>query len=294
MKKFLVLGASGYLGSRLFSDIEGCFGTYHHTGINNSENFFQLDASNTENLELVIKRLKPEVVINCIGFTEVDQCEIFPEKSFLLNTILPCEVAKICKRFSVKYVHFSTDHYLNRSENKLGELEEIETINQYSESKHLAERMVWKANEQSIIIRANFFHFNFKLPRTFLDNLIVKIKAGTMVQSFKDVYFTPISTTLLIEYMLKLINSDYCGKINIASNEVINKYEFHELILRQLGLDNKLHKSISVSNKSLVASRPRFMALDNSKLIEILGINPPTLYDMINAEICKSGNVQES
>jgi len=293
VKKFLVLGASGYLGSRIFLELENCFGTFFHKDMSVESKMIYLDSFETNNLESILNSIKPDVVINCIGYTDVDRCEILPEKSFLLNSWLPYEFALICKLLSIKYIHFSTDHYLNTTGKKLCESDSFNIVNQYSLAKSIAEKMVYKVNNQSIIIRANFFHFNFKVPRSFLDNLILQIEEKTTSESFNDVYFTPVSTSYLIQYMKMLIDLDYSGLIHVASNEVINKYEFNETILKKLGLDTNYHKQISVDKKQLVAKRPKFMALDNGLLARIIGTEPPSLYDMIGEEIKKSSSLKE-
>ena len=294
MKKFLVLGASGYLGSRVFLELENCFGTFFHKDMSLGSKMIYLDSFETNNLESILNSIRPDVVINCIGFTDVDRCEILPEKCFLLNSWLPYKFALICKQLSIKYIHFSTDHYLNTTGKKLCESDSFNIVNQYSLAKSIAEKMVYKVNNQSIIIRANFFHFNFKAPRSFLDNLILQAEEKTTSESFNDVYFTPISTSYLIQYMKILIDLDYSGLIHVASNEVINKYLFHETILKQLSLDINYHKQISVDKKQLAARRPKFMALDNGLLAKIIGTEPPNLYDMISEEIKKSGSLKES
>ena len=73
--------------------------------------------------------------------------------------------------------------------------------------------------------------------------------------------------------------------INISSNEVITKYEFHQTVLDFLKLNKDLHLPFSIDDIKLKALRPKYMALDNRKLVEITGINTPTLYDMIREEI---------
>jgi dTDP-4-dehydrorhamnose reductase len=57
------------------------------------------------------------------------------------------------------------------------------------------------------------------------------------------------------------------------------------MILDCLGLDRSLHAPISVNEIKLYASRPKYMALSNHKLLEITKIPMPRIYDMIMEEI---------
>jgi dTDP-4-dehydrorhamnose reductase len=78
----------------------------------------------------------------------------------------------------------------------------------------------------------------------------------------------------------------------VASNEVVSKYEFHEIVIAKLGLDTNLHKPINVDERQLAAKRPRFMALQNALLAKVTGIEPLNLYDMINEEIKRARSLE--
>lgn len=285
MKKILILGASGSLGSRIHRSINNSYGTFFSCSPRNKYNLYYLDAVNLCKFNELLEEIRPDVVVNCIGFTNVDNCEKFPEKSWLINCKVPVDIAEICKVNDVKFVQISTDHYLNMSSIKLLETDAIGLVNQYSYTKFYAEKMIMNVNQNAIVIRTNFFHFNLENPTSFLDNLIISSRSRVITRSYNDVWFTPISTKTLILYLNKLLELNFSGLINISSNEVITKYEFHQTVLDFLKLNKDLHLPFSIDDIKLKALRPKYMALDNRKLVEITGINTPTLYDMIREEI---------
>jgi len=285
MKKILILGASGLLGSRLFHSIDNSYGTYFSSLHGNEFNFYQLNALNVNELDMMLKEIRPDVVINCIGLTNVDECEKFREKSWMLNCSLPVDISKICKLKNIKFVHISTDHYNNVSGTKLTEIDNVGLTNHYSFTKFFAEKMIKEMNPDAIIIRTNFFHFDFKSPKTFLDELIINNSKKIDTKSFNDILFSPVSTTTLILYLRKLLELNFCGLVSISSEEVLSKYDFHQMVLDCLGLDKSLHTPISVNEIKLYASRPKYMALSNHKLLEITKIPMPRIYDMIMEEI---------
>ena len=209
MKKFLVLGASGSLGSRIHRSIRNSYGTFFSYSPVNKFNLYYLNALNLHKFSELLKEIRPDVVINCIGFTDVDDCEKFPEKSWIINCKSPVDIAEICKVNDVKFIHISTDHYLNISNVKLLETDPIGLVNQYSYTKFYAEKMIMKVNQNAIVIRTNFFHFNFKNPTTFLDKLVINSKNKVITQSYSDVRFTPVSTKTLILYLNKLLELDF-------------------------------------------------------------------------------------
>ena len=285
MKKILVLGASGFLGSRIHRSIGNSYGTFFSYSPVNEFNLYYLDALNLHEFDKLLKKIRPDVVVNCIGFTDVDACEKFPELSWIINCKLPVDIAEICNMNDVKFVHISTDHYLNIKNVKLLETDSIHLINQYSYTKFYAEKMIIKVNQNSIVIRTNFFHFDFKNPTTFLEELIINSRNKVITQSYNDVWFTPVSTKTLILYLNKLLELNFSGLVNVSSNEVISKYDFHQTVLDCLNVSKDLHRPFSIDNVKLRALRPKFMGLDNRKLIEITRTNPPSIYDMIAEEI---------
>lgn len=285
MKNYLILGASGLLGSKLITYLPHSNGTYFENTSNIGINMSFLDVNNPESFRVLLEKIKPDVVINCTGMTNVDLCERFPEKCWKLNCWLPVLLAQECKAKSIKYVYISTDHFLNVSKIKLKESDFSIPINQYGLSKSNAEKFIHSVNEHSMIIRSNFFHFNFESPKTFLDKLIYSIKKGKVSHSFSDVLFTPISTFQLAVYIQKLVEKDFAGFINISSSEVLSKFDFHSAVLKEMKSLAEFHLPVLLDSVELHAVRPRYMALDNNLLQKTLGVQVPSIYDMINTEL---------
>jgi dTDP-4-dehydrorhamnose reductase len=136
-----------------------------------------------------------------------------------------------------------------------------------------------------MIIRSNFFHFNLQSPKTFLDKLICSIRERKVSQSFSDVLFTPISTFQLAVYIQKLVEKDFAGFINISSSEVLSKFDFHSAVLKGMTSLTEFHLPVLLDSVGLHAVRPRYMALDNNLLQKTLGVQVPSIYDMINTEL---------
>lgn len=284
-KKYLILGASGLLGTKLLTYLPQSHGTYFKNKTNMRINMSYLDMNNIKSFNFLLEKVKPDVVVNCTGMTNVDLCERFPEKCWKLNCWLPVKIAKECNVKSIKYVYISTDHFLNLNEVKLKESDVGVPINQYSFSKLTAEKYIFSENKHFMVVRSNFFHFNFYSPKTFLDQLLSGIKKGREFYSFSDVLFTPISTFQLAKYVQDLVEKDFGGVINIASSEVLSKFDFHNAVLKELQSQSKTHLPTLLDSLGLQAARPRYMALDNCLLQKTLGVNVPSIYDMIKMEL---------
>jgi dTDP-4-dehydrorhamnose reductase len=285
MRKYLVLGASGLLGARLLRFFPESHGTFFKNRTISSKDISFLDVTDKNSFRFLLERVRPDVVINCAGITKVDLCEKFPEKCWELNSWQPLQIAQECCARKIKYVHISTDHFLNLRDVKLKESDMAVPINQYSFSKLNAELFIYLANKHSLIIRSNFFHFNLDSPKTFLDHLIVAVKREKVCYSFSDVFFTPISTTQLATYIEELVDIDVSGVVNIVGSEVLSKFDFHNAVLKEMSALSDFHLPVLLDSVELHARRPRYMALDNSLLERLLGVKVPSIYDMIKTEL---------
>jgi dTDP-4-dehydrorhamnose reductase len=148
-----------------------------------------------------------------------------------------------------------------------------------------AEKMISTVNPYSLIIRTNFFEININKPRTFLDQMVIKIKSGIEISSFMDVEFSPISINQLIISILELVKIDYSGIVNIGSINSISKFDFHNLVLHALNIYSDLHNAVNIDDLLHLAKRPKNMALDVTKFGRLTGHEIPAICDMINEEI---------
>jgi dTDP-4-dehydrorhamnose reductase len=285
VKKYLILGGSGLLGSKLMSYFNQSHGTHFTNKISGQFKTSFLDLAHMESFRILIERVKPDVVINSSGMANVDFCELFPEKCWELNSWRPFLISQECAARNIKYVHISTDHYLNLNNIKLKESDSVSTINQYSFSKFNAEQLISFSDTKALIVRSNFFHFNFSSPRTYLDLLVNNIRKHVFAYSFNDVFFTPISTLNLARYIEILVDLDFSGVINVCGSEVLSKFEFHAAVLKEIGAPVGFHLSTALESLKLTAARPNYMALDNDLLQNLTRTKIPSIYDMIKTEL---------
>ena len=102
---------------------------------------------------------------------------------------------------------------------------------------------------------------------------------------FSDVYFSPVSIGELIEALFNLIEINASGIINIASNEVISKFEFAKLVARCLQIPENKIIPTSISKSNLTSPRPNYLALDNSLYKKMVNLNIKDIDAMIADEL---------
>ena len=218
------------------------------------------------NLENQLRELDIETVINCIGYTNIENCEISPEKANEINVELPSLVSQVCKSLSIKLVHISTDHLFDGKIKNCNETTKVVPLNVYAKTKYEGEAKVLEINPDALVIRTNFYAFGPSYKKSFSDFIIDNLKLKRKIYLFSDVYYNPILVSELARAIEKLIEKKCSGIYNVVSDERISKLDFGLKIANVFSLDKKLIDSYSISSRNDLVDRPSEMSLSNSKL----------------------------
>lgn len=280
-KKILITGGSGLLAmnwaSTLSADAEICLLTHLQQVNMDGVKSEIVNLEDLERIKRAFKDFNPELVVNTVGLTNVDECELFPEKAKLTNTTIACNLAKIARQTNKKFIHISTDHLFS-GENSLVNENEIPTpLNVYAKTKNDAEICVVKENSNALVVRTNFYGCGHKNRQSFSDWIIKSLTDGKNIVAFDDVYFTPILIDDLISSVTSLIEINASGIINIVGNERISKYKFAIALAEVFDLDKNLIEKGSVKDIDSNAERPKDMSLSNQKLIQLIDYKPHNL-----------------
>ena len=110
MKKILVLGSTGQIGTALKNDLtKWCEVTFFNRN--------DLDFANIEPLNTKLKDLKPDFIINSAAYTNVDHAEEFIDKAFQVNSLAVEKLSKLANSIGAVLVHFSTDYVFDGKKN---------------------------------------------------------------------------------------------------------------------------------------------------------------------------------
>ena len=117
-KKILIFGYTGNLGSNFFHFLEKKYDFYIF--LNKNKKFIKnakyinlklyQSLSDHEILDTEIKKINPDIILNCAAITNLNFFIKFPKKTFFVNTLLPSILAEISKKYKIKFLHISTDH----------------------------------------------------------------------------------------------------------------------------------------------------------------------------------------
>lgn len=284
-KSVLIFGGTGLLGVNLThfgSSNWNVLSTFFSTSLRNRTSLYSLDVLEFWNLESLLASHELNAVVNCVGYTNVDKCEMNPEASWALNVTAAHSLSALCKDTNTKLVHISTDHLWSEALNPRPENLDAIPINQYGNSKLSAEEIVLTTNPDALVIRTNFFGWGPRHKPSLVDWILQQLESKRQVNAFEDVFFSPVSISQLYLAINKLLEVNASGVVNVCANESISKYDFAVLVAEKFGFKADQVKRVKIGDQGLVAPRPNYLSLDNSLLKSLTGFAPMSIDAMLD------------
>ena len=254
--KILLFGGSGFLGSHLknffLEKKVSCFSCGR-----NSKNDILLRKYCENEISKIIFDIRPDVVINLVGITNVDECEKNLKKAIEVNTNITKNISNVLIKYKKKifFLHISSDQVYNSKNSK-----ESKTylVNNYAKTKKKAEKFVIKA--KGCVVRTNFFGFS-KKKKAFLVWVYMSLKKGRRINLFSNIYFSPLYVKTLCNYLHKIIKKRKNGVYNVGSKGCISKAEFGLYFADKMKFNKNLIQVIKLEKKMLLAKRPKYMCM---------------------------------
>jgi dTDP-4-dehydrorhamnose reductase len=263
----LIAGAGGLVGRAVFEHCkrEGDqIARLDHTS---------LDITDEDQVNAAFDRERPDVVINCAAWTDVDQCEIDPDRARKVNAYGPELLALGCRRLGALFITISTDYVFDGE--KPGFYTQRDQPNPqstYAHSKLEGERRAQNAWAGTIIVRSGYI---FGVGgRNFLSSAIERARRGETLRAISDVAGTPTYAPDLARQLRRLAQLDLPGTYHVVNaGEGSSFEEFARCALETAGLDTELVQGVGLDSLNRPAPRPR-----NSRLrclfSEALGLDP--------------------
>jgi len=277
-KKVFICGATGFLGEHLIGHLSEKYdlilqGYKKKSSVN--INFVKI-----KDVFMILNKYKPDIIVNLICFSDVEQCEKNIEMAYDLNTRVVKNIASWVLKSNKKtrLVQISTDHVYNKI--TLSPENKVNLVNNYAITKYLGEQEALKA--KGIVLRTNFFASPKKIKRGVISWLLDAHTKKQKIQLVSDIFFNPVHISTLCKVIEKCFSKKYSGIVNVGSKNFMSKKEFIIKTMKHLGLKINRYESIDYKNlKNYKCARPRYMLMNLDKLKMILRFKVPNLKDEI-------------
>lgn len=256
IKKVLIIGCKGmaghvvkeYLKNTKAYDIYGIA-----RGVASEEDLINLDVSDTQKLEVILKNHSFDVVINCIGLLN-KTAEDNPELAVWFNSYFPQLLASLGEKHHFKLIHISTDCVFSGEEGAYKEDSFKNGIGFYAQSKALGEVI----NSKDLTFRTSIIGPELKENGIGLFHWFMNQQDE--IFGFTEAYWSGVTTIELAKGIHAAIQQDISGLYQFVNNRKICKYD----LLNELNnsfKNNKVKlipKSDYKIDKSLLNTREDF------------------------------------
>ncbi|WP_456314091.1 dTDP-4-dehydrorhamnose reductase [Pseudomonas shirazensis] len=270
MKKILVTGANGQLGSEL-NVLSVNYPNYQWIFADRTK----VTLDNLELLNTQLESIQPNIILNCGAYTAVDKAETEKELAFTINNLAVELIAKYAAENKVKLIHISTDYVFDGSSAiALNEEAPTNPINVYGESKLAGEIACLNSCPDSIIIRTSWVYSKF--GNNFVKTMQRLMQERESINVVNDQIGSPTYAADLAQAMFDILESSNWvpGIYNYSNEGEISWYEF-ALSIKEFGDYNCIVGGIPSSSYPTPAKRPEFSLLDKKKIKTLYNVSIP-------------------
>ena len=265
--RILVTGATGLVGRALVKHCSASgdeIFSYDHQA---------LDIADARAVDSEIIAQRPDAVINCAAWTDVDGCESNPEKAEHVNSLGPENLARACGKVDAVFITISTDYVFDgQKEGFYTQRDQPRPISVYGRFKLEGERRSQAAHARTIVVRTGYIFGPG--GRNFLSQVVANAQSGKKLKAIRDYWGTPTYGRDLAARLRELAVLDLPGIYHVVSSGDGASFEtFSVEALELAGLSSETLEIIDGDSLGRPAPRPRNSRL-KCLLSEAVGLSP--------------------
>lgn len=257
--KILVTGAGGMLGQDLCPILGKNGFEVVKTDINN------LDITNITMVSEVLKNVKPDIVIHCAAYTNVDKAEDDLKTARLINSTGTENLAKICFELNITIVYISTDYvFSGESKKPYTPNDNPKPLNNYGLTKLEGEEAIKKYCTKYYITRTSWLYGIH--GKNFVETMLALSEVNSEIKVVDDQIGCPTWTVELSKGIVKIIkeNRPY-GIYHICGSGKTSWYGFASEIFKLANKKVELSpcKTLDFPRP---ANRPNYSVMENNEI----------------------------
>jgi len=272
--KILITGAGGQLAQEFQRVLPGA----GHDVLAPSEE--SLDISNDAAVRSVLKSHRPELVLNCAAYNNVDKAEKEDSgAAYRVNALGPKNLAYACRERGALLVHYGTDYVFDgRKEGFYTEDDVTAPINRYGETKREGELFVMSEAEKYLLFRLSWVFGEGK--QNFLYKLAEWARKNPVLKIVSDQVSVPTYTEDIVRITMLAVEKQLRGLYHLTNGGYASRYEVARFFLEKIGA-NIIVLPVTSDLFPSPAKRPYFSAMSSARLSAALGCEIPVWKDAV-------------
>ncbi|MDR1000982.1 MAG: dTDP-4-dehydrorhamnose reductase [Clostridiales bacterium] len=261
--KILITGANGQLGRELQYQLRGdCFEVI---GCDLPE----LDVSRLDEFCGLVTANRPNVIINCAAYTNVDKCETDGDTAYAVNAIGARNAAMAANDVGAKLIHLSTDYVFNGAGSTSQREWDIPSpCGVYGFTKLMGERYAQTFCKRVFVVRTAWLYGYH--GRNFVKAILSAARRGAPLKVVNDQIGNPTNAADLASHLIKLAHTEGYGVYHCVNGGECSWYDFAREFLSLSGLDYSI-TPCGTEEFPRPAKRPAYSSLDNMMLRLTIG-----------------------
>jgi len=216
-----------------------------------------LDIQDADLVRTTVLAAKPDAVINCAAWTDVDGCELDPARAHAANVTGPENLAKASRLAGASFVTISTDYVFDgQKEGFYTQRDDPNPQSVYAQSKLEGERRSQLAYARTIVARTGFVFGPG--GRNFLSTILDRASGGAVLKAIGNAYGTPTYAKHLAARLRELAQLDLPGIFHVVNaGNGVSYEEFARVALNTGGYESTKIETVDGDSLNRPAPRPR-------------------------------------
>ena len=283
MSKVIVTGCCGLLGQKLVGALQkqsvvGLDLLDAFPDKNLKLDYSLVDQADLDQLNAATQQYRPEWIINCAGYTDVDGSEKNKALAYMVNTGSVENLVEICAAQKIKLVQLSTDYVFDGKDGPYAEEDRKNPLGYYGVTKSLAEDVIVQGLKDYIIVRTNVLYgTGVSVRPNFVTWVQKRLHEGRPLKVVKDQNNNPTLADNLADAIAELLDIKFSGIIHFGGADYLDRYQFAKTISEVFSYNASLILPALTDDLQQAAKRPSKGGLKIDKAKELLKTKPLTV-----------------
>jgi dTDP-4-dehydrorhamnose reductase len=211
---------------------------------------------------------KPDVLVNCSAFHNVDRCEREPETAFAINALAVDRAAQACAVRGVAFATVSTDYVFDGTLGRAyREDDAVRPMTAYGASKAAGEFLTRRHGARHFIVRTSgLFGTTGTSTKgyTLIEKVLRQAEAGEPTRMVEDMVFSPSYAPHVARALRDLFDAQAYGTHHVTNAGAVSWYAFVRTAFAKAGLAGAPLEPVSYASLGTPTPRPMRSPLENT------------------------------